>query len=196
MYFVSIDIGIIHMAIVCAEVNEDYTVDKIEYCSLDDITVPCKTKNCRFNHGKNLTDRMIHYFEKYKNHFERADKILVEQQPIMGFVSIQELFRFKFQDKVKTIHPRSMHCYFGIQKLNYEERKKKTIEIAWERLSQFKNFMFEVRKNDMADALCLLEFYLSKEMKKYKKLEWRRKNHKVITNLNVFRYNGDSKLFV
>ena len=30
MYFVTIDIGITHMAIVCAEVNQDYTVNKID----------------------------------------------------------------------------------------------------------------------------------------------------------------------
>lgn len=193
--FISIDIGVLHMGIICALVNDDFTLNKIVYCSLDNITEPCTNVGCNLTHENNFTDYMLHYFDKYEKYFEEAETILVEQQPPMGLQVIQELIRFKYRNKTITVSPKSMHCYFSIQNLDYEQRKKATISLSTPWLSENKNFVFQTRKADIADALCILIYFISVRNKEYLKqnqiIKWRSDNSTLITNLNEFRYTSD-----
>ncbi len=183
------------MGIICALVNDDFTLNKVIYCSLDNITDTCTNKGCTLTHENNFTDHMLHYFDKYKNYFEEADTILVEQQPPMGLQVIQELIRFKYRNKTITVPPKSMHCHFSIQHLDYERRKEATIRLSTPWLSEHKKFVFETRKADIADAFCILMYFISVQHKEYLKqkqiIEWRSKNSTLIKNLNEFRYTPD-----
>jgi len=190
--YVSIDIGIINMGFVSATINEDYTINEITHCALENITESCNKKNCDLPHGNNMCDRMIHFFEKYKDFLEQADKILIELQPPQGLIVIQELIRFKYHEKTETVSPRSMHCHYGIQGLDYDQRKAWTTKFAIFYLSGFKEFVFNTRKNDMGDSTAQLCFYLNKLNKKYledqKMIEWRSTNKNFIKNIDSFMY--------
>jgi hypothetical protein len=107
---------------------------------------------------------MSHLFEKYAEVFNDADKILIERQPPMGFVAVQELIMFKYRNKSKLISPNAMLKYLGILKFDYEVRKKYTERIAMDYLSGVKMFMFNERRHDMADAFCMI-FYFVKDKK-------------------------------
>ena len=58
-----------------------------------------------------------------------------------------------FREKVKLVHPISVHSHFGMRHLNYEERKERSTSIA-ERYTNFE-IPYE-RKHDIADALCMI----------------------------------------
>jgi hypothetical protein len=174
MKILSVDIGLIHLALVGVNLSEDY-IDREEiiideevyFCELINITQlinECDRDNCKLCHDKIICDYMSHLFEKYAEVFNDADKILIERQPPMGFVAVQELIMFKYRNKSKLISPNAMLKYLGILKFDYEVRKKYTERIAMDYLSGVKMFMFNERRHDMADAFCMI-FYFVKDKK-------------------------------
>jgi hypothetical protein len=167
MKVLSIDVGLYHMGLVVATLNDDMTVEKIHDCDLVDITTGCGLVGCQLEHGRNICDYMSHFFQNYNEVLEETDIILIEQQPPMGFVAIQELVRFNYRSKTKVISPRTVHCHFGIQHLDYERRKLASEDIARHWLSEFKNYTFQERKHDMADAYCQLKWWSSNMNKQW-----------------------------
>jgi hypothetical protein len=62
-----------------------------------------------------------------------------------------------------------MHKHFGIGYLDYENRKIKTEQIAGEYFpSEQNNYWNQVRKHDMADAMCMIIYYTHKERENYR----------------------------
>ena len=76
--------------------------------------------------------------------------------------------------------------------LEYLERKIHTEKIAMEYLGSLKIFVFSERRHDMADAFCILYYYLSIKRKetqeKLKELEYQTINKQFIADLQQFRY--------
>jgi hypothetical protein len=96
------------------------------------------------------------FVDDHKELFESADKILIERQPPGGFTNIEVLIHYMFKDKVCLISPVSIHTYFGMRHLNYEQRKERTVSIAE------KHLKYEIpyeRKHDVADALCMIIYF-------------------------------------
>jgi hypothetical protein len=174
MKILSVDIGLIHLALVGVNLPENYIDreeviidDEVYFCELIDITQlinECDRDTCKLYHDKIICDYMSHLFEKYAEVFNDADKILIERQPPMGFVAVQELIMFKYRNKSKLISPNAMLSYFGILHFDYEVRKTHTESIAMDYLSGVKMFMFNERRHDMADAFCMI-FYFVKDKK-------------------------------
>lgn len=198
MKIISIDIGLINLGIIAAELNEDYTLKKIHDCDLVDITSGCRLNNCNLSHDNCIADYMSHFFEEYKESLEEADIILIEQQPPGGLIAIQELIRYQFRKKTISISPRSVHCFLNINHLDYEKRKKASTDIAIKKLNGFKNFMFQERKHDMSDAYCQLFYWIHKKNKEYRKMEEDAQIKKdfsgIIKSMESFKFDAEKAM--
>jgi hypothetical protein len=205
MKILVIDVGLLHFALIGADLEKDYLnrekvilEKEIFFCDVIDITeliTDCNDKECILYHDKIICDYMMHLFKKFRSLFDMVDKILIERQPPMGLVAVQELIMREYRNKSELISPNSMHCFFKIQQYDYDERKIHTVKIAMEYLGSLKTFIFNERKHDMADALCILYYFinlkqkeqqmLDKEMK-YKEMKYSDINF--ISNLDQFKY--------
>ena len=165
---VSIDIGIIHMGVVSAQILTQpdcpQTIKTVDSCDLVDIKElcgECNVPGCKLGHNRADTlDCIDHFIQKYKILLDSANMILIEQQPPTGLQQIQELIRREYKSKVKLISPRSMHCWMNISHLEYEDRKERTESMARPYLKHMTAWSYYERKHDMADALCFILFYL------------------------------------
>lgn len=197
---ISIDIGIYHLGMTLAKVNDNWTINSIidvNLINIQELMEKCCIHSCHLYHEKCLSDYVSHFIEKYKDTFQSADVILVEQQPPNGLIAIQELIRTYFRNKTIDVSPVSLHSHFGIGTLDYESRKVATEKIAYTYLSGFKNYIFQERKHDMADSLCILLFFLYKKHEEYKvnqlHLENQKRYNEVIENLNCFKYKPNEQ---
>jgi hypothetical protein len=110
---------------------------------------------------------MTHLFKKFKYEFDSIDLILIERQPPTGLVAVEQLIMREYRKKCKLVSPVSMLNFFGILQYEYSERKVHTEKIAMEYLSSLKVFIFNERRHDMADAFCILYYYLSMKRNEY-----------------------------
>jgi len=202
MQILAIDVGLINLALILVDLSEDYLErheiileEEISLCDLIDITElvsGCKDINCELYHDKIICDYMMHLFKKFKNIFEKTDIILIERQPPTGLVAVQELIMREYRNKSYLVSPTAMLNFFGILKFEYLERKIHTEKIAMEYLGSLKIFVFSERRHDMADAFCILYYYLSIKRKetqeKLKELEYQTINKQFIADLQQFRY--------
>jgi hypothetical protein len=205
MKILAIDVGLLNLALIGVDLPENYLErqevileKEIFFCELIDITqliIECNDPNCKLYHDKIICDYMTHLFKKYKNIFESANEILVERQPPFGIVAVQELIMREYRNKCQLISPNAMLKFFGILQFEYPERKVLTEKIAMEYLSSIKIFVFNERRHDMADSLCLILYYLSIKRKEYiKKIEEEKnkiKFNKICLDLEKFKYNPD-----
>ena len=122
MKIVSIDVGIIHLGMVSCDVSWENT--KVTGAYLVDLTKHCRKIGCTLNHTNHLVDRVDHFIQYHKETLDKADKILIEKQPIQGLISVEQLLYDRLRDRVVFIYPVSMHKQFGIRHLDYEGRKK------------------------------------------------------------------------
>lgn len=196
LYVLGLDVGFYHMGLVGCEVSESFELIKVDYCKLVDITnFKCDKKVCELYHDRCIADYMSHVFVNYYEIFDKADYIVIERQPPMGLVAVQELLRFRFRSKSILISPNSMHAHNLMSDLNYEERKVRVIKITENLLNKFESFNNCKRQHDLSDALCILKYFLFKKNNKYienkMKEDIKKKNHVFIKNINQFCYNGD-----
>lgn len=163
MQILAIDIGFHNLAIVVAECNN--TEIKIEFCkkvSLEDY---------KYIYSNDFVDLVPLMLNDYKEYFDSSEQILIERQPIGGFTDIQTLIHYIYKNKTILISPNSMHTFFGIGKLDYDQRKEKTVKIATPYLEDNEYFHRLERKHDIADAVCMILFqnyHNSMQMKKQK----------------------------
>lgn len=161
----SIDVGIINLALVVVEV-EDAAVTRVVHLGVSDTTKFEHNRvhydNCVLGHTKTTTDRVNHFVQERLDLFERADKVLIERQPIQGHTDVEQVLFMLFRDRAELVSPNAMHKYFQINHLTYEWRKVKTTEIAdasFQHLN-FPHYFRLQRRHDIADAWCLLLFWL------------------------------------
>ena len=177
----SIDIGIHHLAFSYCLVNEDFTFERIERVELIDISVfshkKVSKKYCKLYHDKNFCDWIEHVFQEY-DEFEESDYILIERQPPMGLVAIEQLIFSKYRNKSILIHPISVHSFFNISHLSncdYEKRKVRSEEICYELLLKNKNkyngtiekLISFSRQHDVSDTILFMLYWIDKKQKEY-----------------------------
>jgi hypothetical protein len=189
---ISIDIGVLNLGVVGAKITDSYTLESVFLCEKYDLT----------DHGS-ISMADLHlcvktFFEKESVLFEEASYVLLERQPPMGLMVVQELFRLiliNFPAKVVLISPSTMHSFYDIGHLDYENRKKAVVRIANSKLGSFLAFKDHSRKHDMADAFCFLKVFLEKQNDKYTqlqmKLRWKKQNRVFLGNMAQFFYNGE-----
>lgn len=177
MKYVAVDVGLINFSLVGATLPENYLMREtvleesdIKICMKIDITAliySCDDDNCKLHHEHVISDYMSHLFKKYGNIFEEADVILVERQPITGICAVQELILSNYRDKTTLVSPNAMLNFFGILHIPYDDRKPLTVEIARKYLCNFEEFQTNKRRHDMADAVCILYYYINCARVKY-----------------------------
>lgn len=194
MYIISIDIGLNHLGFIYAQCLETFKLQQIIKCKLVDIKRLCdycKIKDCALYHEKCIADYMKHFFKKYSKEFKEAQYIVLEQQPPQGFICIQEIIRFQYRDKVFLVSPNTMHKYFEIQRLDYDQRKDFVVSFSKNWLETCKDFQEYVRKHDMADALCILIVFLQSRSTEY--IKQLGETLQQITHEDYFDYIGTFK---
>lgn len=202
MKILSIDIGINNLAMVVCSLDTNYLsreeiiLDReIIFCDLINITDNnCHDVECKLHHDKVMCDYIMHLFKNYREYFETSDVILIERQPLTGLVSIQELIMREYRDKSFLISPISMLKFFDLLQYKYEDRKVRTERIASKYLSSFKEFVFNERRHDMADAFCIMYYYIYTKKKEYveimKERQFIKDNQQYLQSIQSFKYVG------
>jgi hypothetical protein len=182
MFVISIDIGYYNLGIVKAIIKdgkpEVLEAKKVDLTVFSHNTVPfC---NCTLVHSREPADLVAHFVQEYQQDLYGASTIYIERQPPGGLQNIEALLMYIFRSKIVLVSPNAMHKYFGISHLDYEGRKEKTIQLASEYLKNNSYYQSLSRQHDIADAVCLLLYALSKVKKVREKKE-------PIINLEQFR---------
>ena len=179
VFILSIDIGIINLGYVYADVtinDEDYnklfsySVNKesiknhieIIKCDKIDITNVKHHKvnfcDCKLLHERCVPDYLDHFVQEHQELFDNADIVILERQPPVGITNVQDLLFKEFRSKVKMISPNSVHKYFLLSS-DYNIRKEQSEKISNEYLQNFSRFSNNIRKHDMSDALLMIIYY-------------------------------------
>lgn len=164
----SFDVGIVNLALVVVQV-EDWTVTRVVHLDVSDTTKFEHNRvhydDCVLGHTKTTTDRVNHFVQERLHLLQAADKVLIERQPIQGLTDVEQVLFMLFRHKAELVSPNSMHKYFQINHLTYEWRKVKTTEIAdasFQHLN-FPRYHRLQRRHDIADAWCLLLYWLQSQ---------------------------------
>lgn len=173
---VSIDIGVVNLGFCAAFVKKDFMLDEIFWIDLIDITkfkhTEIKKQECKLNHTKTFSDWIDHFIQENYQFFEQADFILLENQPPQGFKVVEQILFSKFRSKCHLISPIKLHKFLNINHLVYEDRKIETIKTALKLLSVpelIEQFHYYNRKHDIADAICILLYWIKNKTKEYYK---------------------------
>lgn len=124
--------------------------------------------DCKLYHTKTFCDWLNHTFQENIGFYEMADFILVERQPPMGLVVIEQLIFSKWMKKTILISPNSMHKYFEIG--DYEKRKECTDKITRMKITDEKlleQLGFYHRTHDIADSICIMLYWIHKKHEEY-----------------------------
>ena len=159
MRLLSIDVGILNLAL--AEMEGETVLDfgVVDITFLRHTCVP--RKECTLFHGNSLTDRVLHFLQEERDRFERADVLLIEQQPPGGHQAVEQLLYSSYRDKAHLVSPTGMHSQFGIRSLTYEGRKRAVEEIVAPLLSPPLRARLAAmeRRHDVCDAICLALYW-------------------------------------
>ena len=119
------------------------------------------------NHEKNALDWVHHFIIKYKTELDKANRILIEQQPPHGLQHIELLLIKEYRSKITNIYPRAFHTWMLFNNnISYEDRKKIIVARAEPYLKDMPSWSKNTdRQHDMADALCFILMYTHKEVK-------------------------------
>jgi len=184
MKILSIDVGIVNLGYVFAEIQpiqvkrkiKSYTQDNIFNinvieCNRIDITnikhSNVKWCDCKLHHDRCIPDYLDHFIQEHIYLFELSDMILIERQPPIGITNVQDLLFKLFRNKVLLISPNSVHKYFELSK-DYDIRKIESENIAKKYLSDFTNFNNNIRKHDISDAMLMIIYYYKLNMVNFK----------------------------
>lgn len=180
-FVLSIDVGIINLGYVFAELDTSIVVkqcNKVDITKMRHRTVSyC---NCKLHHDFCIPDYIDHFIQEHYYLFEQADIILIERQPPVGITNVQDLLFSKFRDKVKLISPNAVHKFFKMDK-DYETRKIESNTIGLEYLTHFENYHNYERKHDISDALLLVLYY-------FKTLPPPKKPNIIVDDFEQFRF--------
>ena len=183
MKILAIDVGIINLGYVYAELVIEEPADGSKYknlllnsfydeerfnnkckvidCNRIDIT---KIKHrkvsfcvCKLHHERCVPDYLDHFIQELP-HFNECDILIIERQPPMGIMNVQDLLFKLFRDKVLLISPNSMHKYFKLSS-DYNERKKQSEQLSLTHLTDFENFNKQIRRHDISDAMLMIIYY-------------------------------------
>ena len=184
MNIASIDVGIVHLGLVISDVSWDNI--EVKEVHLVDLTKHCRVFNCPLKHTNHLVDRVDHFVQTYRDVLDKADKVLIEKQPIQGLISVEQLIFERLRDKIVFVHPVSMHKYFGIRHLDYEGRKEYLVN---KMAPHLEGTIFDdlERKHDVADAMAMIIYW----RRKIGQREFRKPGDPV-TSFECFRYTGDT----
>ena len=182
MIIVGVDVGYHNLGLVRASINEEYE-PSVNFAKRINLTnIRCQP-NCHIPHTNEVADLVAHFVEAYRDVLYSADTILIERQPPGGLTNVESLLVYIFREKIQIISPNKMHKHFMIGHFDYDTRKIKTEEIASLYLTHLESYTTQVRKHDMADAMCLVLYYISESKRLYEL----KKRKKIVHDFDSFR---------
>lgn len=182
----SIDIGIKHLALVLSNIDENYNFGNIVWFDLVDITeFDCKS-NCSLFHTKTFADWIRHFIDKYETILNKAERILIERQPPQGLVVVEQLIFGCFREKAVLIAPNSMHKFFDIGDLDYDQRKDAVVKLSRKYFTEDFNKRLNKydRKHDICDALLFTIFWIRREKERKEREEMLQKRQEAMQKYN------------
>ena len=192
----SIDVGVIHLGISLSLLNMDYTLKEIIWVDNIDITdykhKKCLISECKLYHTKTFSDWIEHVIQENKEYFDDSDIIIIEKQPPLGFVVVEQLIFSKYRYKTTLISPNSVHKYFNFYNLDYDKRKEFSIKIADRFLSEKlieRSKLFD-RRHDISDSVCIMLYFINKKQEEYKKIQRKKELEKITIDtkgINIFQ---------
>lgn len=191
----SIDVGMVNMGIVIVEINRDWNwkhIIHLERVSL----VGClhrrvSKSECKLHETKNISDYIDHFHQEFKPLLDSVDHILIERQPPMGMVHIEQLLLKQYRSKATLISPTSMQKYFKFGKLDYDQRKARMTEMAnqWFKGNKLWEKYENERCHDISDAAGMCIYFCDQQRKSEKKLaKIKRQMDSLPLCLEQFRY--------
>jgi len=181
----AIDIGYTNLGLVLAQVDH-YKIKHVYFCKRINIgNYHCKNKDCKVPHTREVCDLVTHFAQDYKQVLDSCEILLVERQPPGGLGNVEALICYLFRPKIHWISPTSMHKHHMISHLDYEGRKVKTEQIAKKWLGGKVDYDKEVRKHDMADAMCMIMFWAQP---KRDEIDRKKRQQELRQDLNLDRF--------
>ena len=170
MIVASIDVGIVNLAVVFVELDDlTRDISRICYLANVDSTVfehcTISLSDCTLGHAKTTADRVTHFVQERQHMFDACAHVLIERQPLVGHTDVEQVLFLLFRQKAQLVSPNAMHKFFNISRYSYESRKVKTVMLADQYLpvKDFPLYHNLARKHDIADALCLLMFWIHQQ---------------------------------
>ena len=165
MRIASIDIGYYNLGLVVATVTEDFVVSEVDFAQKIDlgsslIHGKVSRRDCGLYHTNHMCDKVDHFIQEYGDLIKDCDVLLLERQPPGGFGNIESLLCKQFRCQAVMIHPRSLHKFLNTGNLSYEERKVGSELAAADYLEVVGSYLELERKHDVADAMCMILYYL------------------------------------
>jgi hypothetical protein len=181
MKVLSIDVGIINLGYVYADLKFDNNITISKYslrqyyldenflievldCNRVNITnmkhSVMKFCDCKLHHDYCIPDYLDHFIQEHLEMFDTSDLIIIERQPPMGVTNVQDLLFSKYRHKVVLMNPGRIIKYFTMSR-DYSKRKMESEKIASKYLCSFSNFYNNIRKHDISDAMLMLIYYYS-----------------------------------
>ena len=183
MILVGIDVGYNNLGLVQVFIDEENYEPIVKFAKRINLTTVKCQPECSIPHTNEVADLVAHFVERYRDILYSADTILIERQPPGGLTNVESLLVYIFREKIKIISPNRMHKHFMIGHFDYETRKQKTEEIAGPYLESHESYTNQVRKHDMADAMCLILYFIADDKRKHEL----KKRKRYVENFEVFR---------
>jgi hypothetical protein len=174
-YYVSVDIGIQHLALLLLEVDKSTRDHGVVWFALVDLTTfshatRAAQRNCPLPHTRTFADWLTHLFHEYAALFDLCETVLIERQPPVGHVVVEQLLFYRFREKAVLIHPRTVHGFFGWSHCTYDQRKAHAERVLQRHLSHSsRSWLLPEwdalsRKHDVADAYAQVVVYVTHVM--------------------------------
>ena len=126
---------------------------------------PCDHSTCKLQHTATMADWVAHFIQANAAAFASADVVLIERQPPGGLRCCEQLIFEHFRAKAKLLQPRSMHSFFNMGCMNYEERKKHSVYLAsvhYPTSPILQAALDRSRAHDITDAMLMAVYYKDK----------------------------------
>lgn len=181
----AIDVGIEHLAMTVSNVDSECNFKEVVWVKLINIMNFDCVKDCPLRHEKTVTDWISHVVWRYKDIFDNVDHILIERQPITGLVSVEQLLFCLCREKATLVHPSSVHSFFGMKGLDYQDRKKTAVMLTKSKLVNFQEIVSSCdREHDIADSLMLTLFWVRKEKERLEVIQLEKKRQEALRKFN------------
>lgn len=167
MLIASIDVGITHLALVFAQVEPGGSPVTLHQIECVDSTVfqhdAVPVDKCTLGHTKTTADRIAHVVQERQHLFDACTHVLIERQPLQGHTHVEQVLYLLLRHKAHLVSPNAMHKFFNISHFTYEGRKQQVVRIVDDMLplDRFAKYHALERKHDVADAMCLMLYWLN-----------------------------------
>jgi len=159
-YAIAIDVGLRNLG-VCVF---DFTVSKFVFwdnCSLIRAGRYIPSQNVRY---------VREFLARYEHFFSECAYLIVERQMRCNMRIVESVLQALFFDRCYVIDPKSVKAHYNLSLKNYRLNKARAVEWAADFVSAnprafvgetpLANFTNQKKKDDLADALLLLAYFL------------------------------------